>query len=236
MLIEVVACTADDAVHAVRAGAGRIELVSAISEGGLTPSLGTLVETKSRVDVPVIAMLRSRGGGFFYSDSEFRTLLRDADILLGAGADGLVVGMLGPAGDLDVRRLKELAALAEAKPLVFHRAFDVLADTDSGLSQLIDLGFQRILTSGQANTALEGAARITELRKQADNRIEILPGGGIRATNVAEVVARTGTDQIHLGPFRKAVDIWSGTFADPTLSEHLALDEDAVHAVALLLA
>src|SRR4051812_27667146 len=98
VLVEVVACTADDAVRAEAAGGGRIELVSAISEGGLTPSLGTLTETKARCRLPIMAMLRPRGGGFVYTDAEFHTILRDAEALLEAGAEGVVVGILADGG------------------------------------------------------------------------------------------------------------------------------------------
>lgn len=218
-LVEVVACTVDDCLAAERGGAGRIELCSAISEGGLTPSLGTLLEARRRVSVPIVAMVRPRGGGFGYSEAEFDTMRRDAE-LLAPHADGLVVGMLTPEGDPDPR----LEAF-RGPTLVCHRAFDVARDPLSALESLIGFGFRRVLTSGGAATALEGASRLRELRERAAGRIEVLAGGGVRSGNVAEVVRLSQVDQVHLGPFRKATDAWS---RHPAMSQHLGLDEDEV--------
>lgn len=236
VLVEVVACTADDAFHAVAAGAGRIELVSAISEGGLTPSVGTLLETKAVCDAPVMVMLRPRGGGFLYTDSEFRTMLRDIEALVSAGADGFVVGMLQADGSLDSQRLHELVAYANGLPFICHRAFDLTADPEDALENLIALGFSRVLTSGQAADALSGAPRLSQMRAQSRGRIEVLPGGGIRSTNVAEIARRSGADQVHLGPFRKAIDLWSGGAENRAVAEHLALDQEEVAAVVAALA
>jgi copper homeostasis protein len=224
VLVEAVACTVDDALRAERAGARRIELVSAISEGGLTPSLGAFREVKSVCQIPVVVMLRPRGGGFVYSEGEFQTILRDAAIFAEAGADGLVVGMLTERGDLDKPRLADTMCAGRGCPMVFHRAFDLVADSAMALHGLLELGFRRVLTSGGAENASLGAATLRELIAQAGGRIEILAGGGVRAGNVAQLVRDSGVDQVHLGPFVRRRDAWS-------VAEHLVLLDDEVRSV-----
>lgn len=227
ILVEVVACTADDALRAQAAGAGRIELVSAISEGGLTPSIGALKEVGENGHLPVMVMIRPRGGGFVYSDSEFRTMLRDVEALREEGADGFVVGILTADGSIDEARMRQIVRLAGNLPVVCHRAFDLTADPDAALDELINLGFRRVLTNGQSSDALAGALRLKQMRERAAGRIEILPGGGIRSTNVAEVVRLSGVDQVHLGPFVPCADVWSGA-SPTTMASHLRLDTDEV--------
>jgi copper homeostasis protein len=226
ILIEVVACTADEAVQAEAAGADRIELVSAISEGGLTPSIGALRETKARCRLPVVAMLRPRGGGFVYSDAEFSTLLRDAEVLLASGADGLVAGVFDSQG-LDERRMRELVSLAQGCPVVFHRAFDLLPNPLEAVDRLIDLGISRILTSGRTSGGAD-PARLAAYRAHARGRIQILAGGGIRAGNVLGMIETSGVDQIHFGPFKPRPDPFSASAANRSLAEHLSLDLDEV--------
>jgi copper homeostasis protein len=196
MIIEVVAQSPDDAVIAARSGADRLELVSALSLGGLTPSLGSLIKCLHE-GLPIVAMLRPRSGGFAYSQSEFEVMIFDGYSFLNAGAQGLVFGILTPGGEIDRkangRLITELGGEA-----VFHRAFDALPDPFEAMEILIDLGFKRILTSGGRGTALEGAETLRRLHEKADGRIEILPGGGVRPENATEIVARTGIQQLHL--------------------------------------
>jgi len=227
ILVEVVACTADDALRAQAAGADRIELVSAISEGGLTPSIGALKEVGENCHLPVMVMIRPRGGGFVYSDSEFRTMLRDVEALREEGADGFVVGILTPEGSIDEPRMRQIVRLAGNLPVVCHRAFDLTVDSDAALDQLISLGFRRVLSNGQSSDALSGALRLKQMRERTGARIEILPGGGVRATNVGEIVRLSGADQVHLGPFVACADVWSGS-STTTMASHLALDSDEV--------
>lgn len=230
-LVEVVACTPDDALHAQNAGAGRVELVSAISEGGLTPSVGAMIETKAHCAIPAVAMIRPRSGGFLYTDLEFRTMLRDIEALAEAGANGFVLGMLTPTGELDTDRLRTVVEAAQGIPLVFHRAFDLLAEPFDSLERLIDLGFARILTSGLAGDAHAGLENLVRLAERGADRIEIMPGGGVRANNVAAIFEATRVGQVHLGPFRPAIDFWSGDAPDRTLAQHDTLDPDQVRAV-----
>jgi copper homeostasis protein len=202
-LVEAVSCSADDCVEAEAGGADRIELCGELVVGGLTPSLGTLIEARAATILPIVQMIRPRAGGFCYSAHEFQTMRRDAELALAHGADGIVFGILRASGEVDVERCRELVALAHARgaQTVFHRAFDVVPEPFSALETLIDLGVTRILTSGRQPTALAGAGLIRALAARAGRRIEILPGGGVRDTNVAELVHATGLRHVHLAPF-----------------------------------
>ncbi len=206
ILLEIIASTVDDCVAAEGGGADRIELCAAIATGGLTPSLGTLLEVKKLIHVPVMAMVRPRAGGLCYSQPEFATMQRDAMLLLENGADGIVFGILNADGTVDTKRCAKMLELADAKQMIFHRAFDVVPDPNRALEQLIDLGFTRVLTSGQKKTALEGSGLIRSLLDQACGRIEVLPGSGIRAHNVRELVDATGCTQVHMTAFPARVD------------------------------
>lgn len=197
ILLEVCIASVDDAVIAAGAGADRLELNAALELGGLTPSLGTLIAVKEAVDLPVLVMLRPRPGGFCYSTADVDVMQRDLDLALEHGADGVVFGLLTEDGRVDAERCARLLARCGDRPAVFHRAFDVTPDPAEALETLIDLGFARVLTSGQEASAYNGAACIRRLIEQAAGRIEILPGGGINAFTVADVVARTGCTQVH---------------------------------------
>ena len=206
ILLEIVASTLDDCIAAESGGADRIELCTAIATGGLTPSLGTLIETKRRVRIPVLAMQRPRAGGFCYSDEDFATMRRDAALLLENGADGLVFGMLRSDGSIDTKRCGKLAEIADGKQAVFHRAFDAVPDPSRTLDQLTDLGFARVLTSGQKKTAVEGCELIRRLLAQAGSRIEVLAGGGVRAHNVTQLVEATHCTQVHMTAFSARIE------------------------------
>ena len=195
MTLEIVAQSAEDAVAAERSGADRVELVSALSLGGLTPSLGLLQTVRARCALPIAAMLRPRSGGFAYSSHELDAMARDAERFVAEGAQGLVFGVLDARGLIDERANARL--VAQGGEATFHRAFDVLPKPFEALEALIGLGFRRVLTSGGKPSALEGAETIRRLVERADGRIEILAGGGVRASNAAEIVARTGVDQLH---------------------------------------
>lgn len=203
--LEVAVTTADEARLAVDAGADRLELCAALEVGGVTPSPGTFLEAGAAVRVPVYVLLRPRPGGFVYSDAEFATLKRDAEWFLSHVADGIVFGILTTDGQIDRDRCSELVWLARGKA-VFHRAFDFLHDRPAALEELIDLGFERVLTSGGATTAIEGVEEIARLAHRAGGRIVILPGGGIRPENVANLLRVTGCDQVHASLRRPATD------------------------------
>jgi copper homeostasis protein len=206
ILLELAVASVEDAETAQAGGADRLELNAAFALGGLTPSLGMLLEVRAAVTLPLMVMLRPRRGGFCYSEREFRVLRRDLDLAAKHGADGLVFGALSADGKVDVDRCRQLLKACGKREAVFHRAFDVTPDPFAALEQLIELGFRRVMTSGQEENAYNGAARIAELVARAAGRIEVLPAGGINRFNVADVVARTGCTQIHTSLQRSRTD------------------------------
>jgi copper homeostasis protein len=197
LLLEVCVASVEDALAAHAGGADRLELNAALALGGLTPSLGALIEVVRAVPLPVVAMARPRPGGFCYSEADFRTLRRDVDLLLENGAAGIAFGILHDDGRIDAGRCRDVVRQVEPREAVFHRAFDVTPDPLAALDVLIDLGVRRVLTSGQEETAYNGSALIAELVRRAGGRIEVLPAGGINRFTVADVAARTGCDQVH---------------------------------------
>lgn len=201
-LLEVCIASLGDALSAVEAGAGRVELNSALELGGLTPSAGLLrevVEALSVSPATVIAMIRPRPGGFCYGKSDLRVMKRDVAMALRLGADGVALGVLTGTGEVDAERNAELIrpVLAQGKQAVFHRAFDLTPAPMDALETLVELGFHRVLTSGQAASALEGVGTIGALVRRAAGRIEILPGGGVRPSNVAQLMSFGGSAQLH---------------------------------------
>lgn len=205
-LVEIVCCSVDDCVSVEQAGADRIELCSAIPLGGLTPSLGLLLEAKKRVSIPIMAMVRPRASGMAYTDGEFANMLLDADIFAQYGADGLVFGVLTDDGTIDMVRNKKLIDRAGKLQKVCHRAFDVTPDPFEALEQVIDLGFTRVLTSGQKPSVIDGVELVKRLIEKADGRIEVLPGAGLCQDTVRPFADYTGCRQVHLAPFVAQTD------------------------------
>jgi len=206
-IVEIVCTSVRDCIDSARAGAGRIELCMTIEMGGLTPSAGLLENVKRSVPIPIMTMIRPRSGGFCYSETEFDTMLSDCDLL--ALSDGFVFGVLTADREIDAQRCKELVFACGKKEKVFHRAFDQLVDPIRSMELLIDLGFTRILTSGLAPSAEDGAGTIEMLIDAADGRIEIMPGGGVRPQNVQRILP-TGCKSIHLAPLRESLDLSGG--------------------------
>lgn len=205
-LLEVCCGSVEDVLQAERGGADRVELNSCLFHGGLTPSIGELITVKQLSRLPVMAMVRPRQGGFCYTDAEYRTALADAEALLERGADGLVFGFLKADGSLDVERTRRLARMAGDKTKVFHRAIDVAADWRQMLEQLIEIGIDRVLTSGQAPDVYYGIDVIREMMDFAQGAIQILPGAGVNLKNVDRIIEYTGCDQIHVARFRQYTD------------------------------
>lgn len=206
ILLEICCGSADDVIEAARGGADRVELNSNLFQGGLTPTVGTLRVVKSQVKIPVMTMVRPRAGGFCYTQTEFDVARADARVLLENGADGLVFGFLHEDGTVDADRTRELVAIAEGRPCVFHRALDVVPDWKRALDQLIGLGVTRVLTSGQQSDVFFALDTIREMIEYADGAIEILPGAGITLENVSKVVAATGCRQVHLARHKSLPD------------------------------
>jgi copper homeostasis protein len=226
ILLEICCGSIDDAIQSEIGGADRVELCSALFLGGLTPSIGTLQEAKRRLKIPVIAMVRPRGGGFCYSDAEFSTMERDAEAAIDAGAEGVVFGILKEDGRIDQRRTQRIRRIIGRRQAIFHRAFDVTPDPFQALDQLIDLGITRVLTSGQKDTAPEGAELIAKLIERAGKRIEILPGGGIRTYNMRDIVKRTRCRQIHMTAWGKMEDRSTHAHREVTFGGALQPAED----------
>lgn len=181
---------------AVAGGADRIELCAALSEGGLTPSAG-LMHAAAKAPVPVYAMIRPRGGHFCFSAAEAQVMLHDIAAARAAGLAGVVLGAATPAGALDTALLAQLTAAAGGLGTTLHRVIDTVRDPAQALDQAMALGFERVLTSGGARTAPDGTAQIAQLVAQARGRISIMPGAGVTADTVAELVATTGVQEVH---------------------------------------
>lgn len=226
ILIEVCCGSVDDAVEAEKGGADRVELNSAIFLGGLTPSLGSIIEAKRRLNIPVMVMIRPRSGGFCYTKAEMEVMLSDAELAVKHGADGLVFGILTSDGSIDVEHCRRIIDLARGRQTVFHRAFDVTPDPMKALDQLIDLGLSRVLTSGQEKTAPEGIELIKKLIVHAGDRIEILPGSGLRPHNIRTFVEQTNVTQVHFSAFGQKLDSSMQHRLHITFSGAVPLPED----------
>jgi copper homeostasis protein len=206
MLLEICCGSLDDAIEAEAGGADRVELCSSLFFGGLTPSIGSISEAVRRLRIPVIAMIRPRGGGFCYTEPEFAAMVADAEAAMAKNVAGLVFGILTPDGAIDRTRTKQLRDVAGNRDAVFHRAFDVTPDPLRALEELIDLGITRVLTSGQQDTVPEGLDLIKRLVDRGGDRIQVMPGGGIKPHNFADVIAKTGCRQIHVAAFTTRTD------------------------------
>jgi copper homeostasis protein len=242
--LEICTASVEDCVKAEAGGADRVELNCALMLGGLTPSLGTVREARTAVRLPIMVMIRPRAAGFCYSPTEFTVMQRDAELALAEKADGIVFGFLLGNGKLDLKRCRQLIKLAAGRQTVFHRAFDVVKDPLAALEQLIDLGITRVMTSGQEASAYNGASHIAQYLGRAAGRIEILPAGGINRFTVADVIQRTGCDQVHASLSTISSD--RSTSARPQVSfggtvkqseqEFTVTDSEAVRKLRLVLA
>jgi len=182
---------------AQQGGADRIELCSSLGCGGLTPSAGLMAEAATR-SLPVIALIRPRSGGFVYSEAEARIMLQDIALAAELGLAGVAIGALTPERQLDRPLLERLIRVANGRlQLTLHRAFDLVRDPGAALEVAIALGFQRVLTSGGAPSALAGSAQLAALVRQSQGRIRILAGSGIRPDKVAALLAATGVREVH---------------------------------------
>jgi copper homeostasis protein len=175
------------ALEAAQFGIDRLELCSNFPEGGETPSAGMLRFLKSEVDIPIFVMIRPRGGDFVYSQKELIVMKQDIQLLSELGADGFVFGVLDEKGKVNQQACEMLLRASNGKPCTFHRAFDASSDLYDSLEKIIDLGFQRILTSGGKNSLSEGLDTVIELLNKAQDRIIIMPGGGTKASHIPEL-------------------------------------------------
>ena len=202
MTIEIVVYTIDAAMSAQKGGADRIELCDNPAEGGTTPSLGVIELVRQAVTMDVFVMIRPRGGDFMYSNYEYYAMKRDIEQCKRASVDGVVLGILTQDGTLDKVRCKKLIEAARPLKVTCHRAFDVTRDPFEALEDCIEVGFDRILTSGRQQSAEQGIPLITELVKKAGNRISIMAGSGVNEKNALKIVEETGIQEIHFSATR----------------------------------
>lgn len=196
--IEVCVDSVESALAAEAGGADRIELCAALGEGGLTPTAGLMETVRAEVKLPIAAMIRPRAGDFCYSDHEFAVMRRDLALMKQLGADLIVLGLLAPDGSVDRERTARLVAEARPLPVTFHRAFDVAADARAALECLVELGIERVLTSGQEKSVLEGLELVTELIRWAGDRILVVPGGGITERNLPRILRECRAKEFHV--------------------------------------
>ncbi|WP_131539843.1 copper homeostasis protein CutC [Pedobacter nototheniae] len=185
------------ALAAQNGGANRVELCDNLAEGGTTPSYAQIALSKRNLTIEIWPIIRPRGGDFLYSDLEFELMKEDIKICKSLNCDGIVTGILNSDGSIDKKRTLEVIELAKPMPVAFHRAFDMSNDKEKALEDLIELGIVRVLSSGGASSALLGAETLAKLIKQANGRIEIMPGAGVNEDNIVELKTKTGAHNFH---------------------------------------
>ncbi len=195
--LEVIGFNIESCLLAQSAGAHRIELCDNPADGGTTASYGFIKAAREKLQIDLYPIIRPRGGDFLYSDDEFEIMKTDVQVCKELGCNGVVIGILNEDGTVDLERCEELVDIAFPMGCTFHRAFDRTNDPFKALEDIISIGCERILTSGLLPTALEGADTIAALIKQADGRIIIMPGSGVRADNIVEIAKKTGAVEFH---------------------------------------
>lgn len=196
--IEVCIDSVASAINSEQGGADRVELCDNLFEGGTTPSAGMIAVVRNNINIGLQVMLRPRGGDFLYTKEEYEVIKSDLKIAKQLGADGVVIGFLTADGHIDKARTQEILEMARPMNVTFHRAFDMTQDAFRALDDLMSLGVDRILTSGQERSAIEGMDLIAELVRRADGNIIILAGGGVRPHNIQKLVQHTGVTECHV--------------------------------------
>lgn len=197
-IIEVCANSTESCIEAQKGGAFRVELCAGIPEGGTTPSYGEVVTARENISIKLNVIIRPRGGDFLYSDTEITAMVRDIEMAKKCGADGVVFGCLTKNGEIDMDKNRVLMSASEGMSATFHRAFDVCKNPIDALEKIIELGFDRILTSGQKANAILGQSLIRDLVMSAGERIIIMPGCGVNEGNVGELSRFCGAKEFHM--------------------------------------
>jgi copper homeostasis protein len=197
--LEVCANSVTSAVAAQDGGATRVELCENLKEGGTTPSQGQILMARKLLHIKLFVLIRPRAGDFLYTDLEYEIMMADTRYCIEAGCDGVVIGMLNANGTIDKPRCLEMVRLAKQWGLAvtFHRAFDMCVDLNQALEDIIEIGCDRILTSGGKSSAMEGATVLNNLVKKAAGRISIMPGAGVNESNVADIIRFTKVSEVH---------------------------------------
>ncbi|MDE7346358.1 MAG: copper homeostasis protein CutC [Muribaculaceae bacterium] len=195
-ILEICAADIDSVYAAARGGADRVELCCALSEGGLTPSIGLIEEALTVEGIKVNVLIRPRSGDFVYSEAELRVMVRDIETCRQLGVNGVVFGALKPDGDIDMEACRRMAEASEGLHKTFHRAFDMCVDPRKAVRDIQKLGFDRILTSGQEVSAMAGAALIRDLQMEFPG-MTFIAAGGVIPSNVSKIVAVSGVREIH---------------------------------------
>ncbi len=203
--IEICTNSVTSCLQAQKGGAYRVELCAGIPEGGTTPSYGEIAVARELLDIKLNIIIRPRGGDFLYSDVEHQTMLHDIRMAKKLGVDGVVIGCLTTDGRIDMQRNKELIQAAQGMSVTFHRAFDMCKNPFEALEQIISLGCDSILSSGQQPTAMEGVTLLSELIAKADGRITIMPGSGVNESNIAAIAQKTKATEFHFSA-REPID------------------------------
>jgi copper homeostasis protein len=234
--LEVIAFNIGSCIAAQNAGAHRIELCDNPGEGGTTPSYGMIRMSRKQTSIELYPIIRPRGGDFLYSDLEFQIMLEDIHVCKESGCDGVVLGLLNEDGTIDIERTKQLVDAAYPLGVTFHRAFDRVFDIAKALEDVISCGCERILTSGQRSNVVDGAANLKKLVDKADGRIIIMPGSGLRSSNIAEIAKATGATEFHSSARKHYPS--EMLYQSPTMEEQLtriSLDEEEVRQMKLVL-
>lgn len=196
-IIEIATSDFETTRSAVEGGADRIELCANLAEGGTTPSYGTIIQCREAFSVQLFPIIRPRGGDFLYTEEEYSIMLKEVKLCKELGCDGVVIGLLNSDGGIDIKRTAALVEAAYPLGVTFHRAFDRCHNPFEALEQLVEIGCERILTSGQQPAAPEGIELITELNRMSSDRIMIMPGSGVRKENIKMLAEKTGCSEFH---------------------------------------
>lgn len=234
-IIEIATSDFETTKSAVAGGADRIELCANLAEGGTTPSYGTLIQCREAFTVSLYPIIRPRGGDFLYTNDEFAIMLQDVKLCKELGYDGVVIGLLNKDGSIDVKRTAQLIEAAYPLGVTFHRAFDRCKDPFKAMEQLIEIGCERILTSGQQPSVVDGVKLVATLNKAADERIIIMPGSGLRKENIKMLAEKTGCVEFHSslrGKEQSKMDFIHEGFKDSKESyENNAINAEEVRAL-----
>ncbi len=229
MLLEIACFNIQSALLAQQCGAGRIELCENPADGGTTPSYGTLKTVREKISIPVFPIIRSRGGDFFYTDDEFAVMQKDILLCKDLGFEGVVIGLLNKDATIDKERTKRLVESAYPLEVTFHRAFDRAKNALQSLEDIIECGCQRILTSGQVPNAFDGKDLIKKLIEHADDRIIIMPGSGVRSSNIKALADYTGAVELHTSARKNiASKMQFVNEGMKEILENISIDEDEV--------